>query len=87
MTKYAQKVGNCPECGGQTMYDVRDEIVCQVCGLVLHTPGSTQSVSICIENHPPIICREGSGNIPKDTHIVSVVERVGMTMINLKYNL
>lgn len=86
MSKYMQKVGICPICENETRYDLKNEIVCQTCGLVLNSPGNYNSVSLISgSQNVPRIIKEGSG-LPKHCHIISTVERVGLKMIYISWD-
>ena len=85
MGKYKQLVGTCPECSEITMFDERSEIICQCCGLVIFRPGNDQ-VAICVGNNTPLIYEKEDFKVPHNMHIASVAERVGLAMIELKWN-
>ena len=85
MGNYKKIVGVCPECNGKTMFDLRAEIVCQKCGLILHRPGNSQ-IAVCIGNNTPLLYEKENFKIPHNMHISSVVERVGLAMIELKWD-
>ena len=85
MGKYKQLVGTCPECSETTMFDERSEIICQGCGLVIFRPGNSQ-VAVYVGNNTPMICEKEQFTVPHNMHIVSVGERVGLSMIELKWN-
>lgn len=85
MGKYRQLVGECPECSGVTMFDKRSEIICQNCGLVIFRPGNDQ-VAVYIGNNTPMIYEKEEFKIPQNMHIASVGERVGLSMVELKWN-
>lgn len=84
MGKYRQIVGVCTECSGVTMFDLRAEIVCQKCGLVIKRPSNDQ-VAVCIGNNTPILQMKDNFKIPHNMYIASVAERVNLAMIELKY--
>ena len=85
MSKYKQIVGTCPECEGTTMFDLHSEIICQDCGLVIFRPGNDQ-VAVCVGNNTPLIYEKEDFKIPHNMHIASVAERVGLAMIELKWD-
>lgn len=85
MSKYRTIVGTCPECSATTMFDERSEIICQGCGLVIHRPGISQ-IAVYVGNNTPLIYEKENFKIPHNMHIASVAEKVGLAMIELKWN-
>ena len=85
MSKYKQIVGECPECSGTTLYDLKNEIICDTCGLVISSPEMYHAVSLVFGDSIPKLVKRGSG-IPNGSHVVSVVERVGNSMIYLAWD-
>lgn len=85
MGKYKQLVGKCIECKGTTMFDLHGEIICQNCGLVIFRPGNSQVV-VYVKNNTPLVYEKEDFKVPYNMHISSVAERVGLALIELKYN-
>lgn len=84
MSNYRKIVSTCPECSGITMFDLRAEIVCQDCGLVIHSTKKDQ-ITVYVGNNGPLLYETNNLKIPHNTHVVSVVERVGLKMLLLEY--